>query len=112
MGLQHQAVAELSFVVTRRRWRWPTCQQVRFHTHTPVPRLPSPCQDKLRPALRKNGRSLLDGSLAGSVAGDYVSAPGSYELRFDSGNGTPEGAVKIGLTVTGAQKVIEPFPTV
>ena len=47
-----------------------------------------------------------------AVAGDYVSAPGSYELRFDSGNGTPEGAVKIDLTVTGAQKVIEPFPTV
>ena len=47
-----------------------------------------------------------------AVAGDYVSAPGSYELRFDSGNGTPEGAVKTGLTVTGAQKVIEPFPTV
>ena len=40
--------------------------------------------------------------------GDIVCAPGQYELVFDSGDGVT--MVRLGLTITGAQQIIEPFP--
>lgn len=42
------------------------------------------------------------------TTGDLVSAPGEYELVFDSGDGVK--AATLGLTVTGTQAVVEPFP--
>jgi len=48
--------------------------------------------------------------LADLASGDLVSAPGTYELRFDGGSGSGAGVVSLLLTISGPQVVIEPFP--
>jgi hypothetical protein len=48
-------------------------------------------------------------ALADLATGDYVSAPGEYELRFSHGD--PEHERTVALTLAGAQQVIEAFPT-
>ena len=47
-------------------------------------------------------------ALADLASGDLVSVPGKYKLVFDSGNGVD--MVALGLTITGTQRVVEPFP--
>lgn len=48
-------------------------------------------------------------ALADIVTGDIVSAPGEYRVRFDDGSGHN---ASIPLTITGPQRVLEPFPQV
>lgn len=49
-------------------------------------------------------------ALADLATGDLVAAPGEYTLVFDSGDGVT--VAMLGLSVTGKQVVIEPFPKV
>ena len=46
------------------------------------------------------------------ATGDYVSAPGDYELRFEDGAGGSEHEQTMLLRISGEQQVIEPFPVV
>ena len=48
-------------------------------------------------------------ALADLATGDIVSVPGSFELAFRDGAGNE---ATIGLTIEGAQRVLEPFPVV
>ena len=51
-------------------------------------------------------------AIADLATGDYVSAPGDYELRFEDGAGGSEHEQTMPLRITGEQQVIEPFPVV
>ena len=44
-------------------------------------------------------------------SGDLVSEQGQYELHFDDGSGTAEGALAMSASVDGATVVLEPFPS-
>ena len=49
-------------------------------------------------------------AIADLETGDYVSAPGDYELRFEDGASGSEHKQTIPLRITGEQRVLEPFP--